>query len=316
MQKKLTLFLRLGFTIIGLLLAVIQINLAEVAAILANTNWFWLLIGFILVNLSLVVRAYRWFLLLRGLESSVRFGRLVELYFVGSFFDAFLPSGFGGDVVRIVEVSQDVPANVATGTVLLDRLSGLLMLFVMGLLAMPFRPPSFSSELTWGITAVCLAGVVCGGVLIDGRLIQCLGRWLPAKVWQDGPIAQVMQAVQACDRRAIWQALAVSTLFNLILVGWWTTASYALNSPIDYSYNLLVVPLLSIALLVPSVGGLGVRETLAPILFVAAPLSPEAAVALSLLVFIILRLSSLVGAPVYVLSALRSHTTVDIMAGE
>ncbi|MGB0383686.1 MAG: lysylphosphatidylglycerol synthase transmembrane domain-containing protein [Ardenticatenaceae bacterium] len=309
MPKHIGSLLRIGVTLFGLALAATQINPTEMVAILANTHWFWVLATFMLVNLSLVVRAYRWFLLLRGVNRSVSFGRLVELYFVGNFFNAFLPSGFGGDVVRVVEVAQEVPANVATGTVLVDRLSGLFMLFVMALLAIPFRPESFPTTLTWLISLTCIAGLVGLAVFFDGRLIQRFGKWLPHKLSPvgDGPIAQVMLAVQQCGRQAIWGALAVSTLFNLMLVAWWTTASYALTYQVDYSYNLLVVPILSIALLIPSVGGLGVRETLAPMLFVSAGLTAESAVALSLLVFIILRLSSLVGAPIYLWSALRGR---------
>ena len=64
---------------------------------------------------------------------------------------------------------------------------------------------------------------------------------------------------------------------------------------------------MSIAMLVPSIGGLGVRELLAPLLFTGANLSPQSAYALSLLVFVLMRSSSLLGAPVYVAVALRRN---------
>ena len=74
-------------------------------------------------------------ILVRSLHADVPFKRLVELYFVGGFFNVFLPSGFGGDVVRILELAQDVPAGLAAGTVIIDRLTGLMMLFALALLA-------------------------------------------------------------------------------------------------------------------------------------------------------------------------------------
>ena len=64
---------------------------------------------------------------------------------------------------------------------------------------------------------------------------------------------------------------------------------------------MLVVPLLSLALLAPSISGLGVRESLAPLLFMGAGISAENAIALSLLEFVLLRVVSLFGAPVYLL---------------
>jgi hypothetical protein len=71
------------------------------------------------------------------------------------------------------------------------------------------------------------------------------------------------------------------------------------------------VPVLSLALLVPSIGGLGVRETLAPALFAGANLSADEAVALSLLVFALLRLTSLLGAPLYLAAQWRARLSAE-----
>ena len=97
--------------------------------------------------LSLVLRALRWRVLLIGAGATVNFGRLTQLYFIGNFFNAFLLSGMGGDVVRAVEASEDVSTDVAAGTVIVDRLTGLLTLFAIALLALPFRPADFPNEL-------------------------------------------------------------------------------------------------------------------------------------------------------------------------
>ena len=60
-------------------------------------------------------------------------------------------------------------------------------------------------------------------------------------------------------------------------------------------------------MLMPSIGGLGVREFLAPALFAGAGLSPEQAIALTLVVFALERLSGLLGAPVYINATLRDR---------
>jgi glycosyltransferase 2 family protein len=117
-----------------------------------------------------------------------------------------------------------------------------------------------------------------------------------------------LAAVQECGWRSVAGALAVSLLFNLLLIGWWTAGARALALPVSFAHHILIVPIWSIALLVPSIGGLGVREVMAPTLYGALGLSPAEAVALTLLVFGIERISSLIGAPVYVLSTLRPGT--------
>jgi uncharacterized membrane protein YbhN (UPF0104 family) len=299
---------------LGLGYVLLNVPLDDIGEALIGVRWSWLLVSFLIFTASLVLRAYRWLLLLRGLGVPIRFGRLVELYFVGNFFNAFLPSGFGGDAVRVVEIARDVPANVAAGTVIVDRLTGLLMLFVMALLALPFRPADFPQELLWLVVGVSVAGLVGGFVLLEGSVIRRFGRWLPAKLSPvgDGPIAKLLEAVQGCGWRAIGGALVISILFNLLLVISWAVTGLAIGLAISYAYYLLVVPILSVALLVPSVSGLGVREYLAPLLFAGAGVEAGQAVALSLLVFAVMRVGSLLGAPIYILSTLRQNRSVSV----
>ena len=311
-RRHLSSILKIGVTVIGLALVLRSIPLDQIRGELVIVSWFWLLVALVMITASLVLRAFRWGVLLKGLKAEVRFGRLVELYFVGNFYNAFLPSGFGGDAVRILEVARDVPANVAAGTVLVDRLSGLLALFMMALVAMPFRPETFPDNLALLVSGICVIGLLGGVLLFEGPLIRRLGGWLPASLSPsgDGPVGRLLQAIVGCGWRAILGAFGISIVFNLILVAWWYAAGLALGyDDIPYAYYLLVVPILSVALLVPSIGGLGVRELLAGPLFEAAGLAGAQAVALSLLVWLLMRAVSLMGAPVYIVATIRENRT-------
>jgi glycosyltransferase 2 family protein len=307
LRKHFTTLLKITITAVGLYFALTQAPLAEVGQILTRIAWPWFFLAFILVNVSLVVRAWRWLLLLRGLGVSVRLPRLVALYFVGSFFNSFLPSGFGGDVVRVLALGKNTPRSTAAGTVLVDRLTGLLMLFAMALIALPFQAAGLPPDLSKGILLVCSLGLLGGLVLLSPRLLSLLagwcGRWLPQSLSPsgNGAVARVWTAVQGSGQPAIRGALAISILFNLILVSWWMAAGQALGFTIAYTYYLLVVPILSVTLLVPSIGGLGVRESLAPLLFTAAGLTPTEAITLSLLEFTLVRLAGLLGGPIYMM---------------
>ncbi len=317
MRRHASSIIKVAVSLLGLAYVLWSVPLGEVIDSFKDVQWIYAAAAFLVVIASLFLRAFRWELLLQGLGVGIRYGRLVELYFVGSFFNAFLPSGFGGDAVRIFEIAREVPANIAAGTVLVDRLTGLIMLFVMALLALPFRPDTFPDNLAIAIASVCLIGLGGSFILLDGRLILRLGKWLPGKLSPvgDGPVAQFLEAVQGCGWRAISRALAVSTLFNLLLVGWWALAGKALGLEVIYGYYLLVIPLLSVVLLVPSVGGLGVRESLAPLLFAGAGVLEPEAVALSLMVFLIIRSASLIGAPVYIAASIRDDRNKTAASG-
>ena len=317
MRKHLSTILKIAITVGGLIYVLTEVSFAEVQAELVGIRWSWAILALVMVVGSLVVRAYRWYLLLQGLGVTIQFKRLVELYFVGSFFNSFLPSGFGGDVVRVLEAAQNVPANVAAGTVIVDRLTGLLMLFAMALIALPFRPDSFPPDLTWQITVVSLIGLVAGFLLLDGRLIQRWGRWLPGKLSvtdPDKPLAKLLQAVHGCGWPAIIKALGVSVIFNFILSGWWLVSGWAIGYDVPFTHYLLVVPILSVLLLIPSIGGLGVRETVAPILFASAGLTFAEAATLSILNFLLLRVSGLFGGPVYIASLLRTREAKSVVS--
>ncbi len=312
-RKHLTTVLKIGVTLLGLGIVVSRFDIRAIGFAIQQAQMLWILIGFLLVNASVVLRAYRWLLLIRGLHSEVSFGRLVELYYVGSFFNVFLPSGIGGDVVRILEVSRDVPTEIATGTVLIDRMTGLMMLFALALLALPFRPEGFPPALLSIIVVICLGGLIGGFALLEGSLLRTISRWLPKKIMNAGGgfVLKVTQTVDECGWRAIGGAMAVSVLFNLLQASWWTTTAWALGLDVPYGYMLLVVPILSLAMLIPSIGGLGVREFLAPMLFAGAGLSPEQAIALTLVVFALERLSGLLGAPVYIHATLRDRKNLQ-----
>jgi len=306
MRKHLGTIIKISITLLALLYVSRQVDFADIGQRLLQANLGWVLFGFMLVNSSLVVRAYRWLLLLHGIGSPIRFGRLVSLYFAANFFNSVLPSGFSGDVVRAVEAAQDVPAKTAAGTVLVDRATGLLALFMIGLAALPFRPDNFPTILFWETTAVCLIGLIGGFVVLEGRLVRSLGRRLPTflqPLWQK--VDGVILAVQACGWTAVWQAMGISLIFNLMQIGWFAAAGLALGYQVPFTHYFLVIPFLSLAILLPSIGGLGIREGLAPLLFASAGLSNEQAVALTLLVFAIERISGFLGAPIYIIDTLR-----------
>ncbi len=312
--------LKLAITAAGLFVVLRTVDLAIVGQTLRGADWRWLGLATLLALLGYVVRAWRWFVLLRGLGAQLPFARVVRLYFVGGFFSTILPGGSGGDAVRIVEAAQDTPASVAAGTVLVDRLTGLMVQFAIVLLALPFRPTGFAPALVWSLVALALVILVVGALLLDGRLIRRWQATAPAgapdatwrRLWRlsprgHGPVAQVLQAVAGSGRPAIATAFLASLVLTLMVFGWWTLVGVALGTGLTFRYAVLVVPVMSAALLLPSIGGLGTREALAPLLFAGAGLSPGEAVALSFLVLVVERSVSLVGAPLYLVSALTGR---------
>ena len=83
MSRTVSTLLKISVTLIGLWLVFRQVPFADVWAQIQAARWQWLFVALVLMILSLVLRAWRWRVLLVGAGSVIRFGRLVQLYFIG-----------------------------------------------------------------------------------------------------------------------------------------------------------------------------------------------------------------------------------------
>jgi len=285
-----------------------KIGLGETLAVLRQADLRYLLAAFLLFVISLVIRACRWFVLLRGLAPGVPFGRLVHLYFVGAFFNAFLPTGFGGDVVRALELSGDTNTSAAVGTVLLDRMSGLLVLFAMGLITLPFTFTRLEPWLAGLLVGIAGGGLLAGALVLEGRFLRRVTGRLPSvlSLRGEGFLAQVYAAVTGCGRRAVLEALGVSLVFNVVnvLVNW--LCGLAVGIPQGPGFYFIVTPLISVTLLVPvSISGLGVRDWVAVALFSSVGVDANTAAAMSLSIYLVSAAAGLVGGALYGIEGLR-----------
>lgn len=285
-----------------------QIGLGETVEVLRAADLRLLLIAFGLFLVTLVVRAGRWAVLLRALDLEVPFGRLVYLYFVGAFFNSFLPSGFGGDVVRALELTQDTPTPAAVGTVLVDRMTGLLVLMAMGLAALPFSADRLTPWLAWLLAGAAGGGLLVGGLLLEGRLLRRASGWLPDRLSLAGSglLARIYAAVTGCGWRAIGQALAVSLVFNLLNILINILCGRAVGVDLGPGYFFATAPLISISLMIPvSVGGVGVRDWVVVALFGPLGVDGNTAAAMSLSLYAVSAAAGLVGGLFYAVAGLR-----------
>jgi uncharacterized membrane protein YbhN (UPF0104 family) len=170
-------------------------------------------------------------------------------------------------------------------------------------------------EILWPIAVIATVGLVGSFVLLQGGLLRWLSpfleRLLPAKLAAavspagDGPVGKVNRAVTNCGWRAVVGALGASAVFNAILISWWILSGKALGLTVSPLAYITFIPILSLALMVPSIGGLGVREGVAPLLFAGVGVSEAQAVALSLVVWLLNRGTGVVGGIVYLVISLR-----------
>jgi len=303
MDKRLLNVLRVVVSV-GLLAFVLWTNDAgTIWNELRQSDVRYLVVALALFLLSLVIRAFRWFVLVRGLGPDVPFRRLVNLYFVGQFFSTFLPTTYGGDVVRALELTGDTDSSAAVGTVFLDRLTGLMMLAFIGLIILPFQTGRIDAWLVWLLLGIMLSILLGGTLVIEGHFLRRVTARLPAKISLagQGPLAKIYAAVTGCGWPAVAQAFGVSIVFNVVnvVINW--LCGKAMGTGIGLGFFFAISTLFSIGGLIPSIGGWGVRETLSTAVF--GSLEAEKAAAWGIALNLVMLAAGLVGGIVYLMGS-------------
>ena len=170
-KKIWTNLLRIAISVFTLWILLKQVGGQQVFSVLRGARGDLLFLAWLIFLLGIVIRVFRWRALLHGLDLHPSFWLLLKIYIVCVFFSTFLPSGFVGDVVRVLELSRWKNVAAATGTVIVDRMTGLLSLMAMGLIVLPFAP-ELAPWLRWTFICVAVGGLVAGFILLDGKLLR------------------------------------------------------------------------------------------------------------------------------------------------
>ncbi len=292
----------------------------------------YLLAALVVALLGVVVRAYRWQVLLSALEIEVPLGQLTALYFIGFLFTNVLPTGFGGDPIRMYELSRYTHRTAeSAGTVLADRFFGLIVLQAMAVVALAF---SYQLVEPWMIAFTVLlfvGSLVVVWLLLNRRLWQRLGERLnplaslgqkqklapsPALSKAEGIVEglkRFYESLHGYNLAAVGKTLGVSLVFNILLITMNYLLGLSLGDRVSIWYYFLFVPITSIVTLLPvSFAGLGVREGAYVFLFTQAGMPRETALSLSLLVYVIsIFAPGLIGGVIYVLKGARDYAAEE-----
>lgn len=307
MRNRVANILKIAVSLGGMLAIVLTQDMRQVVQLFREMDWWAFLGALILLLLGIFVRSYRWGSLVWALGIRVSWLRLTGLFFVGSFYSLFLPTGMGGDAVKMYELSQNGgDAASAISSVLVDRFLGLFVLFALAVITLAGSSDLVRADIRVLIVIgflVCLTGVI---LLLQRTWIEAWGRRLGlARLLRRFKILQKLYDSAHLYGMATWlRATAASILWNLILILSYLLLGLAVGMELPIGYFFLFVPVISVLLLVPSVGGFGVREGATVVLFSRVSVPESQALALALAFDVTLVVTALIGAGIYVFQGL------------
>jgi uncharacterized membrane protein YbhN (UPF0104 family) len=272
-----------------------QMDWGQVGRSFAHLQLGWWLAAVAMLVLAQLVSARRWQLLAEPLGFPRPLRQMTAFYFIGMYFNLVLPTSVGGDVVRAWYLDGRSGRRLAAfASVLLDRLSGLVVLLVVaavGVLLSPAGLPAWAGWVVWG---------ACGCTLFGLAALPVLARLGASFSDRARRLLDAMAAVRQPRLLLATTLLSVAVqVANVVLVG---MIGQALAAPVPAGFYWVLVPVVSLLTLLPvSVNGMGVREG-AMVLFLA-PLGVGRGTALTLafLWFAVSAAVSLAGGVVYLL---------------
>ena len=299
--------IRVAASVVMLGVLVTRVHLASVLPNTAHAaQWLAVALGVWLV--SVVLSAVRWQRVLVALDLQVPLRTLVSHYLASLFVSNFLPSTVGGDVLRVTRLSSlvgETPRSFAS--VVLERLTGWLVLPVLTLTALAFNPGlrhlGRASGLAFSVAVVTL--VLLGGVLFAVGHPAVGGRLTSTEGWRrfTGAVHLGLERFRRRPMLAL-EVLTTSFVYQLTVMLAAFCAADALGLGISWTAILAFMPAVAIVQVLPiTIGGLGVREGALVLFLGPLDVSADHAIALGLLVYGINLVVSLLGAPAFAIGA-------------
>jgi len=258
-------------TTIGLLGLVLWFTpLRATAGVIRQANPWWLACAIGTLSFGMLVQVARWQLLLD--HSSVRFGQLLRIHLIGTAAGFFLPSSVAGDVVRTGLLSREAGllerSLISTLVSRLFGLAALMLLAMAGAMLWPNPALRFAPNRIAGIVAIASLACAYPAWRLWKRVRRNHEWWLAGPRWRKRIHDGFEYLASLRNPLLLGKVFAYSLLLQgcTLLSGW--MAFKSLSAPVPIAAAFVFQSLLQLGSLAPlTVGGIGVREGLAMVLY-------------------------------------------------
>ena len=275
-------------------------------------RWPWLITGIVMAGMALLLGVVRWRIILQARGLYLSWCRLLSIYLIGQFFNSFMLGMVGGDLVRAFYTSRagNCRKTEAMATVLVDRLSGMLVIYLVALFVMIVNLRLFLSRWELHLPAMMmLILIACSTIFIvvvynAHRFKQWpIFNYVRQRPGMERVFANLLDVFMMFARkpRLILKTSLLSLLGQAFLICQCYCLGRSLAIPLGISGYIAVIPLiLSLAAIPITPGGLGVREALSVTMLGALGVARESALSVSLLVYGVALVWSALGGLVFI----------------
>ena len=282
---------------------------AQMVEAIRNAQYRWVMLGILAYILVEAAAAFRWGVLLKVQKIHLSLPRLLGLFFIGMFYNQFLPGGTGGDIMKSYYLLKETPDKKAGAllAVVFDRFIGLVALVAITVTLLGLRydflvQTTETRNLLWLLLSLLGTSVL---TLISTFVISGFNLFhsLPEKFPGRDKLIEISAAyhLYAHHWRATLVAFGASLVAHMFTFATFLCAAYALGAPVPVVNFFAVMPVeRTISALPISFAGIGLREKVLQIMLSSLCGVPEAkAILIGSLSFLIILVCCLPGAIVY-----------------
>ncbi|MBM3284559.1 MAG: flippase-like domain-containing protein [Candidatus Aminicenantes bacterium] len=295
-----------SFSILAFLLTT-QTSIQEILDKMKGINLAWLFLSFSLHAFGLFASAYRWQILAKAQGDEIPLGFLAKSYLVGTFFNNFLPTRFGGDIVRIWDGSRYSRSLLkSSAIVLVERFTGIIVLLLFALIASLYRMDMARQiPVIWVSLLLGLAGLA----FVIGFFTPLAG-WLLNAIPQKGFLDKARNKIllfretilhYRTQKGPFSRATFWAFLLQLNVILYYFLIGKALHLEIHFIDYFIFIPIVLIIQLIPiTISGLGLREGSYIEIFKFYGIAPETAFSFSLIDVAFVLILGIIGGIIYV----------------
>jgi glycosyltransferase 2 family protein len=282
---------------------------AQMVEALRNAEYRWVLLAILAYGVVEAAAAFRWHVLLKVQNIHLSIPRLAGLFFIGLFYNQFLPGGTGGDIIKSYYLLKETPDKKAGAllAVVFDRFIGLVALVALTATLIALRYDFLAQKpetrnLLWLLLILLSASVafLAATFVISGFK---LFHYFPAHFPGRDKLIEIFAAYHLYARhwRATLVAFGASIVAHLATFTTFLFAAYALGVRVPVIDFFAIMPIeRTISALPISFAGIGLREKILQIMLNGLCGVPEAkAILIGSLSFVIILVSCIPGAFVY-----------------
>ena len=259
----------------------------------------------ILIN---IVLASRWKVLLDVGENRLSWFKLLQLYLVGGFFNAFLPTGLGGDVMRVwMSGNTNKNHSGAFAAVFVERLLGIAgtvgIVLIGGWIYLGAVNGHDLMAIILGTAAVILLSLIL--ILHPGFHEKTVSLFARMKLFRAGELLSKVADSLHSYKYSMWRlgvGFILSFLVQFLFVVLHFFIGEALTGIDELSIQpyFLISPMIGLGNFLPSVGGYGVREGSYVLLLSVFGISKELGLSYAILADILLFVFVFIGGMVFI----------------